>query len=133
MSGATTTYHLFEDSLDDFEARIRILTNEEGGRYSWTYNGIRWDFRYAFDPKKLTYWLLYPDFYDADGSSFPRDHPLPAGEWLYARMYYFGTKEGRKFQQERVRPGTGFYCVEGSTIVAEGTVTRITGLFEDRQ
>jgi hypothetical protein len=132
-SAMITSYRLYEDSQDDFEARIRILTEDEGGRYMWTYNGIRWDFRYAFDPKKRTYWLLYPDFYDADGNSFPQGHPLPTGEWLYARMYHFGTSEGRRFHQEHVRPGTSFYCVEGSRIVAEGTVTRITGLFEERQ
>ena len=125
-------YYLYPDDIADFEARIRILTTEEGGKYRWTYNGIRWDFRYAFDPKKLVYWMLYPDFYDANGSSFPPDYPVPAGEWLYARMYCFSLT-GRELHQELIRPGTSFYCVEGNRIVAEGTVTRITGLFEARQ
>jgi hypothetical protein len=76
--------------------------------------------------------MLYPDFYDADGNSLPTNHPLPIDEWLYARMYCFSS-DSQKFHRQFVRPGTGFYCVEGSKIVAEGTVTRITGLFEDRQ
>ncbi|WP_167855215.1 hypothetical protein [Hymenobacter wooponensis] len=53
-------------------------------------------------------------------------------KWLFARMYCIFPEFRLKVHQKLVRPGTSFHCVEGNHIVAEGTVTRITGLFEER-
>ncbi|SMB99743.1 conserved hypothetical protein [Hymenobacter roseosalivarius DSM 11622] len=129
MSSAT---RLYDHLADEFEARIRILPLEEGGRLTPAYNGIRWDFRYAQGECAKQYFMLYPDFYDpATGASF-RDVLLPMDEWLFARMYGISPKIRSHIHQKMVRPGTSFYCCEGPKIVAEGTVTRITGLFEPR-
>ncbi|SHK69471.1 hypothetical protein [Hymenobacter psychrotolerans] len=125
------SYRVYKDLRDDFEARIRILTPEEGGRQLPPSNGMRWDFQYALDKPARCYMHLYPDFYDPTTNNSWRELPLPIDEWLYARLYFFSA-EARAFHQQRIRCGTSFYCVEGSRIVAEGTVTRITGLFEER-
>jgi hypothetical protein len=123
---------LYNHLPDEFEARIRILTFEEGGRFTPAYNGIRWDFRYAQGEYSKQCFMLYPDFYDPDtGHSFG-NVPLPANEWLYARLYGINPESQNRIHQQMARPGTSFYCCEGATIVAEGTVTRITGLFEPR-
>lgn len=122
---------LYAHLTDDFEARIRILSPNEGGRSTPAYNGIRWDFHYAQGEyaQGLLLFMLRPDFYDpASGASF-RDIPLRVDEWLFARMYSVNSKIRSHIHQKMVRPGTAFYCCEGPMIVAEGTVTRITGLF----
>ncbi|RPD44577.1 hypothetical protein DNI29_20820 [Hymenobacter sediminis] len=124
-----STSRLYPGVPDDFEARIRILPPEEGGRKQPPYNGIRWDFRYALDKPACDY--MYSDFYDPLTGNSWRELPLSLDEWLHARLSIF-FEEARAFHQKKLRPGTSFYCVEGSHIVAEGTVTRITGLFEPR-
>ncbi|WP_133272846.1 hypothetical protein [Hymenobacter radiodurans] len=125
-------HRLYDHLPDELEARIRILTPEEGGRTVPAYNGIRWDFRYAQGEYAKHHFMLYPDFYDpVTGASF-RDEWLPVNEWLYARMYGINSKLRSSIHQKMARPGTSFYCCEGARIVAEGTITRITGLFEPR-
>ncbi|QJX48848.1 hypothetical protein HMJ29_18805 [Hymenobacter taeanensis] len=128
----TTSYRLYDDRRDDFEARIRILTEEEGGRNYPPYNGIRWDFRYATGENSKVCFMLYPDFYYPETGDSWREMPVTIGEWLFARMYCIVPETRIRVHQKQVRPGTSFYCVEGNRIVAEGTVTRITGLFEER-
>ncbi|MCR5889829.1 hypothetical protein LRS06_19050 [Hymenobacter sp. J193] len=123
-------YRLYADFAVDFEARVRVLQPDEGGRQLPPYNGIRWDFRYAQDDLKAIY-RLYPDFFNPEtGDSWPAG-PLPVDEWLHARISIF-SESARAFHQSRIRSGTSFYYCEGSRIVAEGTVTRLTGLLELR-
>ena len=54
------------------------------------------------------------------------------GVELPARMVVI-TDEMRKHHQARISEGVRFYCHEGTQRVAEGRVTRITGLFKDRE
>jgi hypothetical protein len=123
---------LYDHLADEFEARIRIFPPEEGGRSTPALNGIRWDFRYAQGEYAKQYFMLYPDFYDPiTGASF-QGVLLPTNEWLYARMHCLNPEIRSNIHQKMVRPGTSFYCCEGAKIVAEGTITRITGLFEPR-
>lgn len=124
-------YRLYPDFADDFEARVRVLRPEESGRNSPPYNGIRWDFQYAQDKTRLVYMWLYPDFFDPITGDSWRELPLPVDEWLHVRVSVF-SEHMRPFHQARIRAGTSFYYCEGSRIVAEGTVTRIIGLFESR-
>jgi hypothetical protein len=123
---------LYPDLRDDFEARIRVLTPEEGGRKTYAVNGIRWDFRYALDTESKGYFMIYPDFLDAAGNSLPVTVPLPTNEWLSARMYISNQETRERIHQKLLHFGTSFYCCEGPRIVAEGTVTRLTGLFDQR-
>ena len=116
---------------DDFEALIRILPFEEGGRRSAPFNGIRWDFPYAEDDPKDGLWVIWPDFTDTESNSLPRDRALPIGVEIPARMTILNDELRIKVHQARVKVGTTFFCQEGPKRVAFGTVTKITGLFDD--
>ncbi len=115
---------------NDFEAVIRIFSEEEGGRKASVCNGIRWDFAYASDDQFITLYMIYPDFYDQEGRSLPEDQSLPTGVDLPARMFVL-VKEMRDLHRQRIRKGVRFYCHEGSRRVAEGVVTQIAGLLEE--
>jgi hypothetical protein len=117
---------------DDFEALIRIYTAAEGGRQSPPFNGIRWDFAYADDPPAKDLFMIHPDFYDERGNSLPIDKPLPLSVEIPARMVVLNDELRITLHRLRITDGTRFYCHEGARRVAEGRVTRITGLFADR-
>jgi len=117
---------------DDFEAVIRIYSTAEGGRVNPAFNGIRWDFAYAESQPAGELYSIYPDFYGGDGSSLPTDQPLPIGREIPARMIVLFDEMREKIHRSRVREGVGFFCHEGPKRVAEGRVTRITGLFTPR-
>jgi hypothetical protein len=118
---------LYEEE-PDFEALIRIYSHEEGGREKAPCNGIRWKFAYAGDPMGEVLYAIWPDFVDEHGNSMPEDAPLPIGVELPARMTVDirGTRE--VVHRHRVFEGVRFFCHEQSRRVAEGRVTRITGL-----
>jgi translation elongation factor EF-Tu-like GTPase len=116
---------------DDFEATIRILRTDEGGRLHPPFNGIRWDFQYAEDPADQLF-MIHPDFFDTDRNSLPTDQPLAIGVELSARMVVLADEMRTKVHQKRLQVGTEFFCKEGQKSVAHGRVTRITGLFTAR-
>lgn len=118
---------------DDFEARIRIFSNAEGGRRSPVFNGIRWDFAYAEQYLADTRFMIWPDFLDETGNSRASDDPLPVGEELLARMMIVVDEMREQVHRARLAPGVRFFCHEGGQRVAEGVVTRVTGLCEPRQ
>ncbi|RSK44581.1 hypothetical protein [Hymenobacter perfusus] len=122
---------LYPEFSINFEACVRLLRPDEDGRQLPPYNGIRWDFSYAQDKPRVSYMWLYPDFFDPITGDSWREMPLPVDEWLHVRVAVI-LDEARPLHQSKIRAGTSFYYCEGSHIVAEGTVTRITGLFEPR-
>ena len=114
------------DVEEDFEARITILTEAQGGRKTPPVNGIRWDFLYAQDDPADGIFMIWPDFCDADGTSFSTDTQLKGT--LHARMH-IARKEGiATHHQGKLQEGTEFYCVEGPKKVAKGVVTKLTGI-----
>jgi hypothetical protein len=117
---------------DDFEAIIRILTSEEGGRLTPPFNGVRWDLSYAEDRPEDGLWMIWPDFFNLSNDSLPTDAPLPIGVELRARMTVLVDEMRKSVHRERVQVGTSFYCHEGSRRVAVGRVTKITGLLDER-
>jgi len=118
---------------DDFEATIRIYSRAEGGRVSPPFNGIRWDFGYADDPPGSSIYMIYPDFFDENGNSLPTDVRLRVGVELRARMTVLSDNMRAEVHRSRIKEGLKFFCHEGNHRVAEGHVTRITGLFDERQ
>ena len=119
-------------SHDDFEATIRIFSLEEGGRRMPAFNCIRWDFAYADDPSEDNLYMIWPDFFAVAGRPLPTDQPLPVGVELTARMLVLVDEMRAEIHRSRIAPGVRFFCREGGKRVAEGVVTRITGLFEPR-
>jgi len=117
---------------DDFDAVIRFYSPENGGRETPPFNGTRWDFAYAEDGLSNVLWHIYPDFYLAGGDSLPLEGPLPVGIEISARMTILDDDLCEKVHRLRIKPGVRFYCHEGGKRVAEGEVTRITGLFDPR-
>ena len=117
---------------DDFEAVIRIYGTEEGGRKMPPFNGIRWDFAYEGDSISDSLYMIYPDFYDLDGNTIPKDQPLPVDIELIARMHILNDEFRVSLHRKRIRLGTRFFCHEGPKAVAAGVVTRITNLLNDR-
>jgi len=121
---------LYEDE-PDFEALIRIYSHEEGGRAQPPGNGIRWRFAYADDPVGEILYAIWPDFVDEAGNSLPSDAPLPINVELPARMTVVVRGTRADMHRGRIVEGTRFYCHEHSRRVAEGRVTRVTGLLLD--
>jgi len=120
--------------FNDFEVEIRIFSENEGGRSLPVFNGIRWDFSYKDrlpSEDDSTLYAIHPDFFDGQGNSFPKGEPLPVGRLLPARMLIVRDEMRRKVHQNRLKEGVRFYCHEGKHRVAEGIVTRITGLFNE--
>ena len=117
---------------DDFEATIRILTEDEGGRKTSPFNGIRWDFSYVADNATDQLYMIWPDFFSHTGDSLPKDQPLPLSVQLCARMTIVSDEMREQVHRARIKPSVEFYCHEGSRRVAIGRVTRITGLHIDR-
>jgi translation elongation factor EF-Tu-like GTPase len=119
-------------AVDDFEAEIRILRFDEGGRRTAPFNGIRWDFNYAFELPTANLYMIWPDFFDALGVSRSYDRPLPIDVALPARMTIVVEAMRTAVHQKQIEVGTHFYCCEGPQRVAEGRVTKITGLHQQK-
>nr|CAP48103.1 putative integron gene cassette protein [uncultured bacterium] len=119
---------------DDFEAEIRIFRQDEGGRKTPPFNGIRWDFSYAGDDiDEVGLHMIYPDFYDENGDSLPTDAELPIDTALNARMAVLSDELRATIHSHRAHQGVRFFCHEGRRRVAEGVIRGITGLNEPRE
>lgn len=118
--------------FSDFEASIRIFRNDEGGRTSPPFNGIRWDFNYAEEQTDAGLYMIWPDFMDENDKSLPTDKPLPIDQPLQARMLILADELRAQIHRSRIRVGTQFFCCEGLRRVAEGSVIRVTGLHLER-
>jgi len=115
---------------DDFEARIRLLAHDEGGRRQPAYNGIRWDFAYADASGELELFMIFPEFLGEDGQPLADDIVLPVGPWLRAKMRIVNRELRQTLHRDRIAEGVRFHCHEGPHVSAVGEVTRITGLHE---
>ena len=113
----------------DFEARLRFLSPEEGGRKTPVFRGYRADFRYLDDPPNMA-WMIHPrEFIDEAGELLPEDTPITG--IVHARFWILVPEYRISEHRRRISVSTQFYVVEGSHIAAEGTVTKIVGLFDD--
>lgn len=117
------------DHHDDFEAEMVILPEQEGGRKSAPFNGIRWDFLYEGDKPTESLYMIWPEFVDGKDDAIPRDVPLKGT--LRARMYIVDRKLADALHRDRIKVGTKFFAMEGACKVAKGMVTKITGLAGD--
>jgi hypothetical protein len=116
-------------AFSDFEAAIRIFREDEGGRKSAPFNGIRWDLNYAEEPPTGGLYMIWPDFIDEHRQSLPTDKVLPIDRRLRARMFIVVDDMRAQIHRSRIQVGTQFFCCEGQHRIAEGEVIKITGLF----
>lgn len=119
----------------DFEATIRIFRPDEGGHKTAPFNGIRWDFAYDDEHSNLhenlptlQLYMIWPEFFDDEGHSLPKDHPLLVDVPLRAKLIILDPKYRTLVHRKRIAPGVRFFCHEASGRVAQGVVTKITGL-----
>ena len=110
----------------DFEARVTILTEKDGGKRTVSFNGIRWSFVYAEDDPRTESYMIFPDFHDDEGNSLPEDVPLKGT--LNARMHVLFQESIDQVHGDRIAKGVEFYCTEGNRRVAKGVVTKLRGI-----
>lgn len=112
----------------DFEAKLRFLTPEEGGRQNPVMPGYKGDFRYL-DDLSGTAWMIWPyEFIMEAGDVVPPETKVSGT--ICARMYIVVDQYRASEHRKRLSIGTQFQVVEGSHVVAEGIVTKIVGLHE---
>ena len=69
---------------------------------------------------------------DEHGDSLPEDKIVAVGVEMPVRMFILRDEMREHAHRARLREGVKFFCHEGGKRVAEGRVTRITGLFTER-
>ena len=117
------------DRRHDFEAKLYILSHEEGGRINPVGQGYRADFRYLDDPLGQA-WMIHPRcLIDEAGNALP-DDAFVTGD-TFARMYILVPEYRVSEHRKRITVGMPFQVVEGSHVVAEGIVTKLVGLLDD--
>lgn len=111
----------------DFEVDYRILTENEGGRKTLPFQGIRWDFWYAFnDEHKGQLFMIWPEFINIKGEVITENnvHVPASGK---ASMWIINNSL-RKYHQNKIKIGLNANGHEGGTVVAKYIVTKIVGL-----
>jgi len=115
----------------DFEAEVRFLTPEEGGRTGrWgpVRQGYRCDIHWDEDPSDLL-WMIWPAFLDESGQELPMGAFIP--QISKAHFYIGADKSKRDVYRQWLREGGGFHLSEGAHRVAACRVTKILSLHED--
>lgn len=109
----------------DFEAEVRFLTREEGGRSGALgpprqdyLNNIHWD----DDPSDLL-WTIWPKFLDEHGQELPKGAEVPSVSRAHFYVIHAELKE--IIHRDWLRVGTGFHICEGPRRVAACRVTTI--------
>lgn len=115
----------------DFEVRYRFLSPEEGGRrIGLPLQGYKCDWSYIDDNiEKIGIWMIHPEFKDADSNIIPYgENALAQGT---ASMYILNPKMRREVHRKRIHLGTKGFFMEGRRKVAEATVVKIIGLYQN--
>lgn len=109
----------------DFEAEVRFLTPEEGGRTGqWgpPRQGYRCDIHWDDDPSDLL-WMIWPMFLDEHGQELPKGAEVP--QVSRAHFYIINAELRDTVHQAWLRVGAGFHLCEGARRVATCRVTTI--------
>jgi hypothetical protein len=120
------------DRAPDFEAEVRFLTPEQGGRTGrWgpPRQGYRCDIHWDDDPSDLL-WTIWPMFLDEQGQELPKGAVVP--EVSQAHLYIINAELRDTVHREWLREGSGFHLCEGVHRVAACRVTRIFTSHETR-
>ena len=112
----------------DFEAEVRFLTQEEGGRTGeWgpPRQGYRCDIHWDDDPSDLL-WMIWPMFLDEHGQELPKGAEIP--QLSRAHFYIINAELRDTVHQAWLRVGVGFHLCEGARRVA---ACRVITIFTD--
>ena len=124
-----TPYNETTGRLPDFEVQYKIH-DEVTSNFT---QGARCDFLYeGDDPKTDGIHMIWPEFLDDNGEVIldKTIHPKKQGR---ATMW-IGMHESRvKFHRPRLKVGTKGYWVVGSKKIANVEVTKILGVFENKE
>jgi hypothetical protein len=112
----------------DFEAEIRFLSKEEGGRESLPFQGYRCDLKYKEQEEKFV-WMIWPAFLDEEGNELPQGQLVK--QKSKANMYIINQELRKTVHQGKIREGVLFHLGKGQKIVADGKVTRILNLLAE--
>lgn len=115
----------------DFEAEVRFLTFEEGGRrgeYGPVKQGYRCDVHLDNDPSDSR-WMIWPLFLDNNGQELPKGAPIPPVS--KAHFYIINDELRRNFHRQWLCEGARFHLTEGARKVAACQVTKILNLHEE--
>ncbi len=116
----------------DFEAEVRFLTPEEGGRTGrWgpPKQGYRCDIHWDEDAKGPQYYMIWPSFLDESGQELAKGAEGPP----ISRAFFYIASAGarRAVYDQWLREGAAFHLCEGAHEVAACRVTKILRACED--
>ncbi|MBP6864461.1 MAG: hypothetical protein KBC32_04220 [Candidatus Didemnitutus sp.] len=103
----------------DFRARVRFLSEEEGGRKSLARQGYRPDLAYKEGAFEL--FMIWPRFVDDALKEKEDGAEIPASSQADFGIVSPELKDA--VHRQRIRPGTEFWMCEGQKKVAEVIVT----------
>ncbi|MGV3559675.1 hypothetical protein [Larkinella arboricola] len=109
----------------DFEVTYRLFTEEEGGRQTPAFQGIRWNFLY--EEFSTETFMIWPEFLDKNGVILSEELE-PICPYGIAIMWIVSPDLRRTIHQQRIKVGTRGYFMEGSRKVGVCEVTQILGL-----
>jgi len=114
----------------DFEAEVRFLAPEEGGRSGrWgpVKQGYRCDVHWDDEPSDLLC-MIWPSFLDESGHELPKGTVIPQ---ISKAHFYIGSVKARQTIFDRwLHEGAGFDLREGRQSVAVCRVTKVLSLPE---
>ena len=113
----------------DFEAEVRFLSREEGGRSGPAIQGLyRPDIHVDDDPSDML-WMIWPRFLDDSAAELPEGAVVPPV--CQAHFYIANPELRRTVHQQWLREGARFHLSEGHHRVAACSVTKILSLNEN--
>lgn len=106
----------------DFQAKIKLLTKEEGGREMLPFQGYRCNLAYDGEPINYQF-SIWPEFLDEEKNPIPEKTFLEQHE-CYADFYIF-ARETVTIHKNKIKIGVKFNMMEGRMIVGKGIVTDV--------
>jgi hypothetical protein len=121
-------YELVLKHKADFRVRYRFRTEDEGGRKTLPFQGLRCDFSYSGESGDVQY-IVWPEFEDANGNVIlENDHPVPNEG---TALMWVIIPERRIIHKEKIKAGTKGFFREGPTYIADCDVIEIIDLFKN--
>lgn len=98
----------------DFRVRYRFYSQDEGGRYTMPFQGLRLDFFYEHVDHKSNAFIIWPEFEDESMQVIltKTTQVSPIGT---ARMWII-NEQWINYHKERIKVGTTGYFLEGKRI-----------------